>query len=437
MIDSWPYNMMTDPFSLSSRMRKAVLTPRRLAGRFRRRVRGFRRAAAASCADVSMRGPRLDYAEDGDRGQMNRRALLSFVAWPFHASPDEVSRVHMCLQHSVEIARAFNRLGYVVDVIDLTDEEFVPSRRYDVLFGMHSNFARLAPMFSDVPRIYYATGPYWKSLRQTEGDRKREIDKRFGIDAWIPSRIKEDGFLDMANSVLSLGNAFVADKYKIENPNVQRIDNSAIVTRIPMDIGDKDFGQARKNFLWLGSVDMIRKGLPLLLDVFSRVPDAHLWVCGSFDTPHDRPLIRAYRHALFHTPNIHPLGWMDLHSERFARICQLCAWTILPSCGEGMAGAILDCMARGVVPVVSVEVGVDTDRCGATFPDMSEDSIIAVIRSMAEMPENRCREQAAAAMELAGTRYTLDAYRRNIEQRLIAMLASKSESCPSNEVVHA
>ena len=416
MSATWAHRLTPDPFSTGDRIR-------RWAGRAKRAVRAKIASSAATVAEPSRTLPKLDFDEECN-GACDKRALLSFVSWPFHASPEEVRRVHMCLQHSVEIARAFNRLGYVVDVIDMTDETFSPTRKYDALFGMHSNFARLAAFFPDAPKIYYATGPYWKDLRAAERTRQQELEQRFGVEVWIPSRIDETGFLDMADAVLSLGNAFVADKYRVENPNVWRIDNSAIPTDLPVpDVDRKDFSAARKNFLWMGSVDMVRKGLPALLDVFSKLPDLHLWVCGSFAAQHDRPLIKAYRRELFHTSNIHPVGWMDLHSPRFSEICDVCGWSILPSCGEGMAGSILDGMARGVVPIVSAEVGVDTDRCGQTLPDLSADSIRRCIMTAANISEADGRRQSAAAIQLAETRYTLSAYRASIERRLIDMMS--------------
>ena len=61
----------------------------------------------------------------------------------------------------MEIARAFKRLGYVVDVVDWLDNTFISTDHYDVFFGMHYNFGRLLSYMDDrTTKVYYATGAY-------------------------------------------------------------------------------------------------------------------------------------------------------------------------------------------------------------------------------------------------------------------------------------
>ena len=53
----------------------------------------------------------------------------------------------------------------------------------------------------------------------------------------------------------------------------------------PLD--SKDFSAARRNFLFFASKSQVQKGLDLLLEIFPRHPDLHLYVCSEFEKEGD------------------------------------------------------------------------------------------------------------------------------------------------------
>lgn len=105
--------------------------------------------------------------------EWKKRALITYIAWPFYIDQDALRRTnHPNGLQSIEIARAFNRLGYIVDIVDWLDDAFIPTNHYDVFFGMHNNFGRLwTHLGKTTVRIYYGTGAYWafKMLLRTRG----------------------------------------------------------------------------------------------------------------------------------------------------------------------------------------------------------------------------------------------------------------------------
>ena len=118
-------------------------------------TRCLKRVRPATCRPPE---PALDFTENCI-APPTKRVLLSYVSGPFRQTPEERRAAgHANVTQAVEIARAWNRLGYAVDVIDWQDKNFVPARRYDAFMGQMENFARLLPSFGpDTLKVYYAT----------------------------------------------------------------------------------------------------------------------------------------------------------------------------------------------------------------------------------------------------------------------------------------
>jgi glycosyltransferase involved in cell wall biosynthesis len=354
---------------------------------------------------------------------MQKRALITYVACPLYQSPDDLKRAaHSNFSQSVEIARAFNRLGYIVDVVDLRDHVFIPSVHYDVLFGMDYNFERLASYLDKkTKKIYYGTGADWAYENAAEQARSEMLIARRGIQL-SPRHLKEHKWAELADSVIVIGNQVTLDTYQQRNPRLYVIDNSVLSKISLPDLDHKDFGLARQNFLWMGNTGLLRRGLDMVLDAFVHLHDVNLWVCGPLEREAESAFVRAYRHELFHVPNIHPLGWIDVYSKTFQELTDMCAFVIYASCTEGMSGSVLNCMARGLIPLISRDVGIDTDGIGVTFAQDSVDVIQQVVRDMVALSPDVLRRIAQEVYWQACTRYSLESFSQNIERILRAIL---------------
>ncbi len=360
----------------------------------------------------------------GARGDLNKRALMTYVVWPFYADSDSRLRGHVNGVQSVEIAKAFNRLGYVVDVVDWLDTEFVPANHYDVFFGMHYNFERFWPYLEETTtKIYYGTGTYWSFEIAAEQQRVEALKRRRGAEIKLPVRLGPNNWVQIADAVVVIGNAFIASTYRPHSSAIFTIDNTARLIVSP-DLEHKDFTAARRNFLAFPSTGLLHKGLDLVLEAFVKSPDMDLWVCGPLQAETERDFIKIYRRELFHTPNIHPIGWIDIHSEEFRQLTDRCAFVVFPSCAEAMASGVLDCMGRGLIPLVSRETGIDTDDFGVTFEDCSVDTISQVVTDMAKRPPDALQQMAQEAFDQASTRYSLDSFSENVE-RILRMILNE------------
>ncbi|MBI2060100.1 MAG: glycosyltransferase [Nitrospirae bacterium] len=410
-----------DPWSRTLRVRRLRQMARDRLGRVKRHVLGRLGAGTPS-------RPILGYRA-ACAGSPGRRALMTFLTEPFRQSPEQVrASSHTFTVQALEIARAFNRLGYSVDVADWLDGTFVPQVPYDAYFGMHVNFERMLPYLPPrCVKIYYGTGEYWADEKAAIQERARGLMSRRGI--LIPHRIPLDfnTWVEQADAVVVLGNETTSSGYRSHHPHVHLLDNNTIVER-ESSLSEKNFHAARKHFLMLCGNGLLRRGVDLALEAFAAQPEHHLWVCGMFQVDHDIPFVKAFRRELFHTPNIHPVGWVDIHSETFLELTRRCAFVLYPTATEGISGAVLSAMGKGLIPIVSPKTGVDVNPFGIVMNECSVAEIEEQVRTLAGTDPERLRDRAREAHERAHTRYSLASFRKNIESILKTILARHGQT---------
>jgi hypothetical protein len=76
-----------------------------------------------------------------------------------------------------------------------------------------------------------------------------------------------------------------------------------------------------------------------------------------------------------------------------AELSEKCAAAIHASCAQGMPGTVLNNMARGIIPLVSRESGIDTDGLGVVFEECSVSGIRGAVTDFANMPVPRHGER--------------------------------------------
>jgi len=174
----------TAQFSASIPIMNEPFSPRGQINYLRRRARWFLGRARRIWMSPYRRGdvsPPLDgYYRDGS-GPPRGQALVSLLVEPLRATPTLPRFPHANAFQALGIARALNRLGFVVDAIDWKDLRFKPQKHYDVLIGFHDRFEELVQSVgSNTRRIYFATmaheafvsqsiEAHWKALRSRRG----------------------------------------------------------------------------------------------------------------------------------------------------------------------------------------------------------------------------------------------------------------------------
>lgn len=172
---------------------------------------------------------------------------------------------------------------------------------------------------------------------------------------------------------------------------------------------------------------MVHKGLDLVLEAFSELPDCHLTVCGPVNREPD--FEQAYAKELYRTKNIQTTGIVDLRSELFRSIVRNTGSLLYPSCSEGQAGSVITAMHAGLIPVISAESGVNVEDFGIIFPECTVDEIIKTATTIARTPENELERMAKGAWQYARDNHTRQTFAENYD-RFVSRILSQQETRP-------
>jgi len=338
-------------------------------------------------------------------------ALLIYLTKPFRMKEDDPRFMnHQNLRQCKQIASILGEFGYVVDVADVEDRRFRPSKRYDLVI---SHRVDLEPdMFpGDALKVYLFTGLNHIVHNRNVRKRYQALSQRRGCFL-MSHRIHTENmpFVRGADALIGFGNDFVVSTWReIFSGPIYSFYNYGF-HEIQFSQEWKDFSLARKNFLFWGTPDYVAKGLDLLLEIFPRHPDLHLYIGANLE--YDRAFCRCYRRELYETSNIHPMGWVRVNSPEFYQLMNKCGYVILPSCSEGSPGSVVLCMYAGLVPIVTKEAGIDTEDFGVTLANDSLEEIEKTILELANLPAEWLRERSIRTRRVAEAKYSEEAFVR-------------------------
>lgn len=321
---------------------------------------------------------------------------------------------------TILMAQTFVDLGYDVDVIHCENQKFVPSKPYDLVVDTRLNLQRLKPYLpSTCIKILHCDTAQIVYQNMAEMNRLLAFQRRKGRTV-PPNRLETPHLgVEHADYLTTCGNEFTVNTYTYSDKPMFRL--PMVVQQMWPWPENKDFEAARHRFLWFGSRGMVHKGLDLVLEAFVRLPDCQLTIVGPvYNEPE---FVDVYRKELFHTPNIHCVGWMDKSSDGFHTILEKSIAHVFPSCSEAGAGAVVETMAAGVIPVVSYEASIDIENFGFLLEDASIEAIMRQVRKIAEMPADELRRRAKKAWEAAHTNHTPERFERSYRATVEMILA--------------
>jgi glycosyltransferase involved in cell wall biosynthesis len=355
-------------------------------------------------------------------GKPSRTALLSYLVHPLilparFRDPAQFSNQGL----GREIPRALNELGYEVDIIDYRNQDWRPSRNYDLFIGhAHLNFARLVSSFDSPPvPIYFANGVYWRE--QNIRAARRLYDVALSKGALLPperiSSPAEEEAHRLASGTICLGNQATARTFA-HLQNVVPIRNAAYPINSD-NLARKDFEAGRKHFLFFSGLGNVHKGLDLLLQAFHGT-DLHLHICQ-----HIQPeFARVFTTELSETTNVHVHGFVKMRSPEFQKLTELCDWVILPTCAEGQPGSVIECMVHGLIPVLPDSANIDLEDWGYRIETLTVADVKNAISLLNSNDVRDCRRRAEKVVRAARERYSPESFRegfRDAVERIISV----------------
>ena len=353
-------------------------------------------------------------------GRSRGNALLSHIIDGFLLKPGQVvPTTHTNIWEGMEIAKIFMDIGFSVDVISYQNTTFLPQKPYQLFLDVRNNLERLAEVIGEgcIKVMQLDTkNILWHDMAEIK--RLLDLQERKGVTLF-PRRFQlPNRGLEHAHCGLSIGDRYTQETFRYAGKPIYSLPIPASV-KMPFP-EQKDFEACRNRFLWFGSAGMVQKGLDLVLDAFAEMPECHLTVCGAVHNETD--FVQLYRKELFETPNIHTVGWVDIGSRQFKEIVDRCAATILASCTEGASVSSVNCMHAGLVPILSVESGVDTGDFGYVLNTSSVAEIKEIVRRVAQLPPSELARRSRRAWEYANANHTRErfslVFRETIEKIL-------------------
>lgn len=346
-----------------------------------------------------------------------KNVLLSYIIDPFFFKNNFS---HTNFDECYTVAKIFDELGFCVDVIDLTCSKKIDYSKYDIIYGMGAPLEK--SFYCDnklIKRIFYATGcnPLYSNTETLS--KMRDFYLKNKIYLLSSARYIETSFnlqLFLSDIVIVLGNDFVLNTYKMfDQRGISRYSNlnAFFYDVYDIDLSKKDFSNSKKHFLWFGSSGLIHKGLDLLIDVFCEREDIFLHICGASDN--EKEFFNHYNDILLKSKNIINHGFINIKSEKFKKIMDQCAFTILPSVSEGGSPSVLNAIANGgLIPIITRSSGLDIDNFGILIDKPERISVNNAINEALLLNDSQLFNMSMSAKNNIRKNYTYFKYKKDL-----------------------
>ena len=181
------------------------------------------------------------------------------------------------------------------------------------------------------------------------------------------------------------------------------------------DISKKDFRKARRNFIWLGSLGALHKGLDVVIDYFLEHLEYNLYICGLNTS--EKNFLDFYMSKINNKKNIHLCGFLKIGSIEFNNLVNNCAFALYPSLSEGGSPALLNIIANGgIIPIYSKQSGIDFGK-EISF-ELDENTSIAigeVISKIEMIPNKNIKNMAIECTNYVRSHFTYEKYKNNLK----------------------
>ena len=326
-------------------------------------------------------------------GDARGRAVLSYILDPILGG--DVDHSHTHFWESLHMATALQRRGLTVEAVHWTNTRYVPEGDVDLLIDVRFNLERWAPIHPRATKVIHLDTCHHEFNNAAQKRRHDLLEERRGRRLRPVKLMPETHGIETCDLATYLGNEVTRASYDFAGKPMTRI---PVSVPCRYDWLERDWESARRRFLWLGSGGLVHKGLDLVLEVFARLPELHLTVCGPISR--ERDFERLYARELYALPNVETLGWVDVTAPSFLALARRTGALVYPSCAEGGGASALTCMHAGLIPVLTREASVDLDAGrGITLADDGIDTLSEAVVALSERSATDLESLSRAAWE--------------------------------------
>lgn len=351
-----------------------------------------------------------------------KRVLISYLDYRLINSALDGTLTHTNIVECIQIIKIFIDMDFIIDICGhncLDGFEDIKDVKYDYIFGMGEVFRKAVAYNPNAYVIeYFTENPYWYS-KQEEKKRNDYFFQRTGkkLELQRTGRYYYRADEELADAIICMGNPQYFDRCNVP---VYRIIPSAFKNNKYVETYT-----CRKTttFLVFGSEGLVHKGIDLLLEVFSKHLEWNLIVCGKTFKDECKAL------KINIPSNVHYYGFVDVGSQEFLDLCQLCGFILLPSCSEGTSTAVETAMRHGLIPIVMSNMIIDEpEKYFYTFHgfhlDQIEETLIKVLELSAEDYQKLSKEISSYAND----RYSLERYTNDFRKIIESIIGNNNES---------
>lgn len=288
-----------------------------------------------------------------------KNALLSFITSPLN---DKKSSTGHTNENEFRILlNTLDLLGYNVDVCNFnTRYRYLDYTKYDVIVGFGWAVENALKSNCSAYTVLYATGSHFE-YNQEQIKKSIYKSKFFQLGSYRNAEMNLFLQHNFTDAVLCLGNKERAKDFmtfkgrKVKSAFLPAYQLDKYRTKVyPVTENN------RYNLVWFGSTGIIHKGLHLLIDFVMKNKKYSLTICGNVE----QELQSLYSQTnILKQPNIKFEGFIGLGDDKYERILSGSAFTILPSCSEGIPGALITPILNGgLLPITSKNTGLHLDE---------------------------------------------------------------------------
>jgi len=356
--------------------------------------------------------------------QHSKNALLSYITYPFTKKGEYFS--HTNYFEAMSHAKILNELGYNVDVIDYDYQGKIDFSKYDLLVGFGESFVKCFEKgHTHLKTIHYSTGMEISYTNYISLKRVKDVYRRKGVLLFNSARYIEKSWMTQiifVNAILALGNEICVESFKkytdvpiysIPGLFYKVYDGYEIIRKT-------NISNIKNNFIWFGSSGLVRKGLDLVLEFFSKNPDLKLHVCGPIKNELD--FERVYWKELYETPNIITHGFVDIKTEKFYKILLDSNFVVFPSAIEGGSPSTLTIIGNGgLIPIITKETTISTGY-EIWIEDFTVEAIEKAINKALLLSDKEILELRIKNLEYVLKNHTTEVYYKKLKEAYIDIL---------------
>lgn len=319
---------------------------------------------------------------------------------------------HVNILHAFQMIKVLIGQGYAIDLYPCASytPDSLKYNHYNIILGFGQNYIKLCALNPCALKILFVTENAPWTVKDNFSQRLSYYKTRHGK---VPYTLLRTQFYNKEMFDISDVGIIMTGIYNFKGmqscfKNAFRINVNALFNPDINKCPTKDFTSLKTNFVWFGSNGLIHKGLDVLIDSFSQLPNYCLNVYGAPEKE-----IKGF--SIPENVIIHKS--VNVFSKEFIdKVINQNVFVVSLSCSEGMMSGVATCMVHGLIPITTRETGFDDVSGNITFDSFEIKDVVDVIIKAANMKGEELQALSTKIFEYSRKEYSLKKFESSFSQ---------------------